>query len=250
MATNRGGAATGLDIWVSLRSGTNQPWGAPIALAAPVNTAANEFCPTPLPDGRTLLFVSNKPGGCGGGDIYYTSWLGGNSFSEPVNLGCHVNSAAEEASPSLVILEPTRWQLYFSSTRAGGVLLEPQGEIAGDSDIYVVEIGATGFVGPPSLVPGVNTTFDDFRPNVRSDGREIVFDSNRPGSQGLDIWTSARELTAQAWNAPTNVASVNSTANETRPFFSGDGASLYLGSTRSDSEGSADLYVATRTRQR
>jgi hypothetical protein len=249
MATNRGGAATGLDLWVSQRGSASEPWGAPVGLGAPVNTPANEFCPSPMPDGRTLLFVSNKPGGCGGGDIYYTTWLGDYRFSEPVNLGCHINSAGEEASPSLVVVEPSRWQLYFSSTRAGGVLLEPQGEIVGDSDIYVVDVGPAGFLGAPSLVPGVNTTFDDFRPNVRRDGREIVFDSNRPGSQGLDIWTASRATISQPWNAPTNVASVNSAGNETRPYLSSDGTHLYLGSTRSDSEGSADFYVATRVRQ-
>jgi hypothetical protein len=248
LATNRGGVATGLDIWVSQRASASEPWGAPSRLGAPVNTPANEFCPTPMPDGRTLLFVSNKPGGCGGGDIYYTTWLGGSTFTEPVNLGCDINSPGEEASPLLVINDPARWQLYFSSTRAGGVLQEAQGELVGDSDIYVVEAGPNGWLGRPALAPGVSTAFDDSRPNVRSDGREMFFDSNRPGSQGVDIWTSVRDSTSQPWAAPTNVSSVNTTGNETRPFLSSDGTTLYLGSTRSDSEGLGDLYVATRVR--
>ena len=248
LASNRGGTATGLDIFVSQRGEANEPWGAPTNLGAPVNTPANDFCPTPLPDGRTLLFVSNRPGGCGGSDIYFTTWLGGSTFSEPVNLGCDVNSAGEEASPSLVIHGPERWELYFSSTRAGGILQEAPGQTVGDSDIYNIEVRPTGFIGRPSLVCGVNTTFDDFRPNVRGDGKEIVFDSNRPGSQGLDIWSSVRESTLQAWSAPINVVNVNSAANVTRPYLSSDGTTLYLGSTRSDAEGSQDLYVATRAR--
>ena len=248
LASNRGGAATGLDIWLAQRGNANEPWGAPINLGAPVNTPANEFCPTPMPDGRSLLFVSTKPGGCGGGDIYYTTWLGGSTFTEPVNLGCEVNSAGEEASPFLVVDSPGRLELYFSSTRAGGILQEGQGEIAGDSDIYVSVVQPNGIIGRPALVPGVNTTFDDSRPNVRGDGKEIFFDSNRPGSQGIDIWTATRALTSEAWAVPTNVANVNSAANETRAFLSSDGGSLYLGSTRADSEGSSDLYVATRRR--
>lgn len=248
MASNRGGAATGLDIWIAQREHANQPWGEPFNLGAPVNTPANEFCPTPVPDGRTLLFVSNKPGGCGGGDIYYTTWLGGNAFSEPVNLGCDINSPGEEASPFLVLQEPGRWELYFSSTRAGGVLLEAEGVPVGDADIYVAEIRPDGFIGHPALVPGVNSTFDDSRPNVRSDGNEIFFDSNRPGSQGIDIWTSTRASSSQVWTEPVNVASVNSAGNETRAFLSGDATMLYLGSTRGDSEGASDLYVAARVR--
>ena len=247
LASNRPGSA-GLDLWVSQRGQPNDPWGAPSNLGPAVNTPANEFCPTPLPDGRTLLFVSTRPGGCGGGDIYYTTWLGGNSFTEPVNLGCEMNSPGEEASPFLVMQDPARWELYFSSTRAGGILQETEGALVGDSDIYVVDIQPNGVIGRPSLVPGINTTFDDSRPNVRSDGGEIFFDSNRPGSQGVDIWTSVREQGAQSWNLPTNVVNVNSPGNETRAFLSSDGTTLYLGSTRSDAEGSSDLYMATRVR--
>jgi hypothetical protein len=248
LATNRGGPSAGLDIWISQRGSANDPWGAPVALPPPVNTPANEFCPTPAPDGRTLLFVSTRPGGCGGGDIYYTTWLGGNDFTEPVNLGCGVNSAGEEASPFLVADASGRWHLYFSSTRAGGVLQEAQGAVTGDSDIYMIEGGPNGFTSALSLVPAINTVFDDTRPNLSSDGREIFFDSNRPGSQGIDIWTSQRESIAHAFSEPVNVASVNSPANETRAYLGSDGTTLYLGSTRSDSEGSGDLYVARRVR--
>lgn len=247
-ASNRGGAATGLDILISSRAQADEPWGSPASLAAPINTAANEFCPTPMPDGQTLLFVSTRPGGCGGGDIYFSTWMGGTQWSEPVNLGCEINSAGEEASPFLIIRDPNRWELYFSSTRAGGVLLEPAGQPVGDSDIYVSEIQPSGVFGRPSLVAGVNSEFDDSRPNVRGDDREIFFDSNRPGSAGIDIWSAVREQVSQAWTTPANVASVNSPANETRAYLSGDATILYLGSTRSDAEGASDLYLAKRTR--
>jgi Tol biopolymer transport system component len=248
LATNRGGAATGLDIWVSQRGSEGEPWGAPADLGPAINTAANEFCPTPAPDGKTLLFVSTRPGGCGGGDIYYATWLGGNQFTEPVNLGCEINSPGEEASPVLVIRGPASWQLYFSSTRAGGVLQEAQGALVGDADIYMAELGPNGIVSAAALVSGVNSAFDDFRPSLRADSLEMFFDSNRPGSQGLDVWTSTRDLESQPWRIPSNVASVNSAGNETRAFLSSDGTTLYLGSTRSDSEGAGDLYVARRSR--
>ena len=57
LASNRPGGVGGLDIWVSQRGGAREAWGAPTVLPLPVNTPANEFCPTPAPDGRTLLFV-------------------------------------------------------------------------------------------------------------------------------------------------------------------------------------------------
>jgi len=240
MASNRGGS---LDIWVSQREQKHDPWGAPMNLGAPVNTGANEFCPTPLPDGRTLLFVSNKPAGCGGSDIYSTYKTGSDTWAQPVHLGCDINSAGDEASPFLVTYDDRPGELYFSSTRAGGFSDELPGATIGDSDIYVSEVHY-GFLRRPQLVEGVNSASDDSRPNVRSDGEEIFFDSNRPGSMGgADIWTSARRHPRAPWDTPTNVEMVNSTVNDTRAFLSRDATTLYLGSART---GGGDLYVATR----
>jgi hypothetical protein len=39
----------------------------------------------------------------------------------------------------------------------------------------------------------VTVKVHDIQPNVRQDGREVVFSSNRPGSQGQDIGVSSRE---------------------------------------------------------
>src|SRR5215212_10782278 len=69
-----GDLRTDIDIWVALRESKDAPWGAPQNLGEPVNSTADDFCPTPLRGGR-LLFVSRRvvPGvACGMGDIYYT----------------------------------------------------------------------------------------------------------------------------------------------------------------------------------
>ena len=77
IASNRPGGKGGLDIWVATRASTGAPWGAPQNLGEPVNSAADDFCPTPVgKDG--LFFVSREalPGACGQGDIYYTHRTG------------------------------------------------------------------------------------------------------------------------------------------------------------------------------
>jgi hypothetical protein len=56
-ASNRPGGEGGLDIWVAHRESTDDPWGAPENLGAPVNSAADDFCPTPI-QGGGLFFVS------------------------------------------------------------------------------------------------------------------------------------------------------------------------------------------------
>ena len=60
LASNRPGGKGGLDIWVSTRANTGDPWGAPENLPEPINSASDDFCPTPL-HGDELLFVSSGP---------------------------------------------------------------------------------------------------------------------------------------------------------------------------------------------
>lgn len=260
MASNRPGSlinpATGLaslDVWVAERDSTSAPWGEPAPLPAPVNSPQDDFCPTPLRDGKGLLYVSARPGGCGGGDIHITRQHVTQGWAAPQNLGCAVNSVAEEASPFVVDYDDGTSELYFSSTRAGGFFPDAPGATAGDSDIYVSGVGANGVVGPPSLVPGINTTDQDARPHVRRDGLEILFDSTRPGSQvspagtrSFDVWAAVRDSAWGAWSVPVNLGSqVNSPANETRAYLSWDAETLYFGSTR-PGYGSTDIYVSTR----
>jgi Tol biopolymer transport system component len=230
-ASERAGGAGGLDIWYSLRTAAGT-WGDPTNFTA-VNSSADDLCPMAHRNGRAFLFVSTRAGGCGGADIYAARLHETKGWSAPSNLGCSINSAGGEASPSL-----TDTELYFSSTRAGG---------PGGSDIYVSAFDGASF-GTPALAAGLNTADNDFRPNVRRDGLEIFFDSNRAGGVGgLDIWTATRASVSDPWSPPTNLGgAVNSTANDLRPSLSWDGTTLYFGSARAGGEGSQDLYVTTR----
>jgi hypothetical protein len=164
------------------------------------------------------------------------------AWAEPVNLGCHVNSSAGEASPFFVEYDDGTTELYFSSARPGG-----PGATA-DSDIYVSALQPDGSMGTPVLAPGLNTPQDDSRPNLRRDGLEVFFDSTRPdGSGGTDLWTSTRNAASDPWRTPENLGgAVNSDAGETRPWVSWDATTLYFGSNRAGGEGSTDWYVTTR----
>lgn len=244
-ASNREGGRGGLDIWVSHREQGH--WGEPVNVGEPVNTAADEFCPSPMRDGHGFLYVSTKPNGCGGADMYITRQHENGSWPVTMNLGCVVNSAAGEASPFIVDYGD-RAELYFSSNRPGG--FSQIETTVPDSDIYVSAIQPDGSFGSPALVPGVNTEYNDARPNVRRDGLEIIFDSDRPSSFGLfDLYAATRDRRQDDWGDPINLGSaVNTSASETRPWLSWNGLALYFGSTREPQKGS-DLYVTTRHRR-
>jgi hypothetical protein len=247
MASNRPGGLGGTDIWVSTRANEDQPWGEPVNVGAPINSAANDFCPTSTRDRHTFYFASNRPGGCGGDDLYATRFREEGTVDEPENLGCEVNSAGNEAGPFELEEPGVGRVLYFSSTRAGGYSAEAPGALTGDADIYRSEWRA-GAYGPAVLVPGVNSAFDDGQPNVRRDALEIFFFSTRPGTLGMaDIYATTREKARDAWGTPVNLGpSVNSASAETRPSLSWDGTTLYFGSTRPGGDGASDIYVTTR----
>lgn len=220
-----------LDIYVSQRT-ADGGWGSPEYFTE-VNTSADEFCPMAHRNGRTFLFISTRAGGQGGADIYATRLHETKGWATPTNLGAPINSAGDEFSPSM-----TDTELYFSSTRTGGL---------GGGDIYVSPFDGVSF-GAPVQAAGLNSTVNDFRPNVRRDGLEIFFDSNRSGGLGgLDLWTSTRASTSDSWSTPTNLGSgINSSVNDLRASLSWNGTTLYFGSNRAGGEGSLDLYVTTR----
>jgi len=246
IASNRPGGLGGQDIWVAHREEPGDPYGAPVNLGAPVNSAADDFCPSPT-RGQRFFFVSARAGGCGGPDIYVTRQDHEGSWREPQNVGCQINSSAGEASPSLFTDDAGHAVLYFSSTRSGGF------EAGGiDSDIYL----SVDF-GEAQLAPGLNTASDDSRPNVRKDGLEVVFDSTREGGfGGPDIWTATRSSDQAAWTSPVNLGpTINTVSTESRASLSWDGRTMVFGSNRVGSEPDpnggptmADVYVTTRER--
>ncbi len=236
MATNRPGGLGGIDIWVAFRSSTEVGFGDPVNLGAPVNSTADDFCPTPV-RGKGLFFVSRRAGGCApnSADMYFARLNPVLGWTTPEHLGCTVNSAADELSPAYVE-ENGSGVLYFSSNSAGS------------HDIYRSVQQGDGSFAAPVAVAELNTSFDESRPNVRKDGREIVFDSNRPGGLGAtDIYAATRPSVDAAWSTPANLGSaINTEAGESRASLSWDGSTLLFGSGKAGGEGSSDIYFSTR----
>lgn len=240
IASNRAGGTASPDandIWVFHRSSIGGAWGTAQNLGTPVNSIYADYCPTPL-RGNALLFVSNRPGGCGGGDIYLAKRNAVHGWSIR-NVGCDAagsgpNFPGGEFGPSLVETDQGTF-LYFSSNG---------NDPTGDQDIYVSRQRADGTFTRATAVAALNTdTFHDQMPNIRKDGLEMVFASNRPGGAGgQDIWTSKRARTSDAWSTPVKLGSnVNTAGNETRPSLSWDGRRLHFGRD-------GDIQVSTRTR--
>jgi hypothetical protein len=72
-------------------------------------------------------------------------------------------------------------------------------------DIYAAKRDENGDFGPGAAVTELNSAAADIQPNVREDGREVVFASNRDATAGQDIWASTRDTAHDPWSAPVNL---------------------------------------------
>ncbi|MGD0710211.1 MAG: hypothetical protein ABR968_03445 [Bacteroidales bacterium] len=116
-----------------------------------IDTKYVECSPSLSPDGNTLYFISNRPGGFGGKDVWSSERLSNGNWSEPVNLGSKINTAADEESPFMMADNAS---LYFSSKGHDSM---------GGYDIFSATLNDDGFWSKPeNLGAPVNTTGDDF----------------------------------------------------------------------------------------
>lgn len=122
-------------------------WTEVKALSTKVNSSFYDSQPFLSSDGRTLFFVSDRPGGQGETDIYYSIW-DGSTWSQAKPL-VGVNSSAHEMSPSLAADGTT---FYFASNRSGG---------AGGHDIYTGKYSSGAVTVVKSVGTPINSRADE-----------------------------------------------------------------------------------------
>lgn len=244
--STRSGGYGGQDIWISHRTSLDAPWQEPVNAGPNLNSACDEGTPFLTIDGHQLFLSRNCTGVTGGNDLYVSyrqnkrNDLG---WTPAESLGS-INTPAGEAGPDYFEDDQTGViTLYFQSSRPGGL---------GGTDIYASTLQPDGTWGQPQVVTELSSAYNDQAPNIRRDGLEVFFLSNRPGwlgGEGLDIFTSTRASTSEPWSEPVSLGPVvNSPYSEIRPMLSFDGTTLYFGSSRPGPGGSQnfDLWVTTR----
>ena len=104
-ASNRSGGAGGLDLWTATRASITAPWSAPVNLGAVVNSANGDQRPSLSWDGTSLYFMSARPGGSGGTDLYVATRakLTGFVFPSAANVA-GLNGAFYKTSMNLLNL--------------------------------------------------------------------------------------------------------------------------------------------------
>lgn len=94
-----------------------------------LNSSSDDKCP--YVNGELLVFASNRPGGYGGFDLYFSQREGEN-WTEPKNFGERINTEYDEYRPIVLYnYEFVNEMMIFSSNRPGG---------QGGYDLYYVGI--------------------------------------------------------------------------------------------------------------
>ena len=166
----------GGDIYESDWDGIS--WSKSKSVSPLINTPGFETFACISKDGNTLYFVSDRQGGIGGRDIWYSNKLPNGQWGVPVNMGPEINTKYDEESPFLSKDEKT---IYFSSKGHKSM---------GGFDIFKSTFGKDGkWSEPENLKAPINTTDDDLYYSESANGKHIYFSSVRSGGHGdKDLW--------------------------------------------------------------
>ncbi|MGM0613364.1 MAG: OmpA family protein [Bacteroidota bacterium] len=143
-----------------------------------------EAMPTVTSDGDKIYFVSDRSGGYGGYDIYFTKKDSNGNWSEPVNAGPSINTAGDESSPYIHTDSKT---LYFSSRDRydeDADQLHPGHKGVGGYDIFYIRLGEDQETEPNNIGYPINTEDDELGFFVSTDGKKGYFASNKYSKRG------------------------------------------------------------------
>jgi flagellar motor protein MotB len=162
-------------------------WSAPKSLGPLVNSSAWDSQPTLSQGGDTLYFASDRLGGFGLSDIYFTHRLKNGQWSPAENMGPVVNTRENEVSP---FYHPLYHVLYFSSR---GQLLN-----FGDFDIYKTYRVLGRWQEPKNIGPLVNGKGSEYYFTIDAESKNLYYArSEEKELQNLDLYSFPLPMEAQ-----------------------------------------------------
>lgn len=227
-----------------------------INLGPVVNWSGLDYAPTVSGDGRTLYFVSNRPGSklTQDGKPSHDFWATKKKerldtiFLTPFNIDTTTNlgkfGVNTELNEGVASISADGRTLYFTGcNRPDGI---------GDCDIYRTTIEGDRWGRPVNLGKNVNSDVFDSQPSIAPDQSRIYFVSTRkgPNSDGrnipknFDIWYSDWDFDLEEWKPAKNLEAINTKGREVSPFIAADNQTLFFASDgHKPNIGGLDFYV-------
>jgi len=178
----KGGEVTLSQLYYCDKQGGS--WGAPQTMSE-VNGNFLNYHPVEarLFGTDVLVFSSERPGGSGGLDLYYTPIGRDGGFGIPINLGDTINSVGDDVTPFY-----EEGYLYFSSDGHPNL---------GGFDIFKSEWDGQKLLPVENMGKGFNSSVDDLYFSLGSDETGFLV-SNRDGTRSVQSKTCCNDIFAFA----------------------------------------------------
>lgn len=182
------------------RKKINGEWSDPEPLPSNVNLSSYTSThpaigPEPgNPKKEILYFVSNRPGGEGGYDLYYSTYsISKDEFSEARNLGKKINTPGDEFS---AFIDYFSGKLYFSSDGWPGI---------GGLDIFSASGSKKDWTQPFNIGVPFNSNADDLYFTSGTNRMEGFFVSNRSGGISFQDFSCCDDIYYYKWKKYINI---------------------------------------------
>lgn len=183
---NSPGSLGNCDLYVSTL-GADSVWSASKNLGAAINSTGWDSHPSLTHTGDTLYFASNRVGGFGLSDIYYSVKDGKGNWQKAKNAGPIINTRNSEVSP---FFHHKFNVLYFSSN---GHPLN-----FGEFDIYKSYFRNSGWVEPKNIGPLINGRGSEYYFTIDSESKSLYYArSVEEDINNLDLYSFPVPMGAQ-----------------------------------------------------
>jgi outer membrane protein OmpA-like peptidoglycan-associated protein len=208
-------------------------------LGASINSENDDLGPVISMDGKTLYMarqnVAGNVGGAKDDEDVWTSHFENDQWSKATNMGKAVNTASAD---NLLAVSADNNTLMFEEA----------------NQLEVKHRTETGWSLPEKLNLVFKNELDHFVACLSADGKAVIFSAKLKSNVFYDAKRSEGDLYVcvkeadKKWSAPINLGStINSMGEDTSPFLSADGKTLYFATDGRPGYGNQDIFVATRT---
>lgn len=195
-----------------------------------VNTPFDELYPCVTGDGLTLWFVSDRPGGLGGQDIWTSTRPNLMAPFPAAVAALALNSPAKEEDP---VISSDGLELFFGSDRLGNRAIWTSTR---------PNLGAPW--GAPVRVVELDTPGQEHSPAISNDGTRLYFSSDRAGGLGSsDHYVAIRVNRGARWAIYRNLVEMNSPFWDCNPDETSDAFSIFF-TNYTGGGATSDLYRA------
>ena len=195
-----------------------------------LNSSANESAFSLSRDELEIIVASDRPGGQGGFDLFYSRRSAPELSFPPLSPLGEVNSFRHESMPAL---SADRLELFFARYN-------------GSWDLFRSTRNDLNSVWSiPQPVTELNTSGVESAPSITDDGLTLYF-VRFINPNGYEIFRAQRLTTSSAFMTATAVTELNTSSTENLPGISGDDTRIYFMSNRAAQATDYNIWYAER----